>query len=350
MNGSFKYDPGNTTHIEKIGRAPGYPFWLSVLWRLEPSLPWIRIGEVWISLLTTWLFFLLARQMNDVKAGVAAFFVSSFYFPLIWLIPPILSENLWICFILLSYLLLWKANSESFRWAGLIGSIVMLAIATLIRPAALFLLPFYCVWAFRKGYGKHSAGLVLLYFALLLPWNLHMYRQEGHPVFIASEGNVTLWTGTHPAYSGEGDLSVNPAVQADYRQILKDHTDNSERQKLYMQESLENIGSNPLQYLMLEFKKFVYWLLPIGPSILQSSVLHRVVGIGFYLPLLLLAVWGFRSASPDIRFFAVGIALSFTIMILIFFPQERFRIATIDPILLLLASNRLSDRLSASLR
>jgi len=321
-----------------------------MLWRLQASVPWIRIAEVLISMLTAWLFFLLARQMNDVKAGVAAFLVSSFYFPLIWLIPPILSENLWICCVLLSYLLLWKANNESFRFAGLIGSTLMLAIATLIRPAALFLLPFYCVWGIRKGYPKYAIGLVVLYFLILLPWNFHMYRQEGHPVFIASEGNVTLWTGTHPAYSGEGDLSVNPAVQSDYRQILKDHTNDIERQRLYAQEALKNITSDPLRYLKLELKKIVYWILPIGPSILQSSFLHRLVGIGFYIPLLILAIWAFRTASPDIRFFALGVIVSFTVMILIFFPQERFRIATIDPILLLLATNRISDRISASLR
>jgi 4-amino-4-deoxy-L-arabinose transferase-like glycosyltransferase len=321
-----------------------------MLWRLQASIPWIRIVEVLISMLSTWLFFLLGREMNDVKAGVAAFLVSSFYFPLIWLIPPILSENLWICFILLSYLLLWKANNKSFRFAGIIGSILMLAIATLIRPAAVFLLPFYCVWAIRKSYGKYAVGMVALYFAILLPWNLHMFRQEGHPVFIASEGNVTLWTGTHPSYSGEGDLSVNPAVQSDYRQILKDQPSDAERQKLYAQQAVENITSDPFRYLKLELKKILYWILPIGPSILQSSLLHRVVGIGFYVPLLMLAFWAMRTATPDIRFFVIGIIVSFTVMILIFFPQERFRIATIDPILLLLASNSISDRLSASLR
>jgi hypothetical protein len=59
---------------------------------------------------------------------------------------------------------------------------------------------------------------------------------------------------------------------------------------------------------------------------------------------LIIAVLGFRRLSPDARFFVAGIIISFTAMILLFLPQERFRIATVDPILILICANELTYR------
>jgi hypothetical protein len=168
---------------------------------------------------------------------------------------------------------------------------------------------------------------------------------------VASEGGVTFWTGTHPLHSGEGDLSVNPPVQKEYRSLLKEYAENTptQREKIYMEQALQNIIRHPMTYLFLEFKKLLYWILPLGPSILQTSILHRISGICFYLPILLFTILGFRSLPKEIRIFALGVIGSFTIMILIFFPQERFRIAAVDPILVLIASYEFNRRFGVTL-
>jgi uncharacterized membrane protein len=84
--------------------------------------------------------------------------------------------------------------------------------------------------------------------------------------------------------------------------------------------------------------------LPIGASVTKMSMLHIVSSLLFYLPLLIFAVVGFRRLGPDMRFFVLGVVISFTLMILVFLPQERFRIASIDPILLLVAANEMMSR------
>lgn len=351
--GRFTYDPPQTEQIEQYGRAPGYPFWLAMLLRISPSLAWVRLAEIVVSLVSCYLFFLVGRELFQVRPGLIAFVASSFYLPLIWLVPVILSENVWILVMLTSYWFLLRARRQkhSSTLYDFLPSFLLLAIATLIRPGTVFLLPLYMLWTSRFTNWQRAALMALIYFVALAPWNLYLSRQEGRFVFVASEGGVTFWTGTHPEYSGEGDLSVNPPVQYAYRELLKNHQSEtpSERGSLYFDLALQNISQHPFQYAFTEAKKLVFWIVPLGPSVLKSSWLHRIAGICFYLPMLILALLGFRSLPPDIRFFVLGIIGSFTVMILIFFPQERFRIATIDPILILISAYELNRRFGVAL-
>ncbi len=348
QTGRLEFSARQTVMIENYGRAPGYPIWLAFLLRISPTLAWIRIAEALISFLNTYLFFLVAREIFGLRAGIVAFVLSSFYVPFIVLAPVILSENLWLFCMLSSYWFLVRKETVliSPTMINHILSFVVLAIATLIRPATLFLLPFYLVSIFRKRGVQPSILLFFLYFLILLPWNFHLYRKEGHIIFVASEGGITFWTGTHPLYSGDGDLAVNPEVQRDYRNLLRRHSGltSAERAQIYTRLAFENIRQHPGQFLVIEMKKVLFWILPLGASVMKMSMLHIVSSFLFYLPLLFFAVIGFRRLGPDARFFAVGTLLSFTVMIVVFLPQERFRIASADPILLLVASNELMSR------
>lgn len=346
--GAFQYDEHHTLQIESYGRAPGYPYWLALMLRVQPTLAWIRVMEVVINLCSAWLFFLLGREVFGFRPGISAFIVAAFYVPFVSLIPPVLSENLWICTMLPAYLYLFRSRREPDNQptVNMAAATFFLALATLIRPGAVFLLPFFGYWFFRNIGWKNSALGIALYFLFLLPWNLHMYFQEGRVVFVASEGGVTFWTGTHPEYSGDGDLAVNPGVQKEYREILKSHAGEtpSMKEKLFYTDGLANILDHPGSYALGEGKKLVFGFLPFGASVLQTSLLHRITGIAFYLALLALAIPAIRHAPADARILLAGVAGSYTVLILLFFPQERFRIAMLDPLLMLFAASEISRR------
>jgi 4-amino-4-deoxy-L-arabinose transferase-like glycosyltransferase len=348
QTGRLELPARKTVMIESYGRAPGYPIWLAYLLRISPTLAWIRIAEALIGLFNTYLFFLIARELFGLRAGIVAFVLSSFYVPFIVLAPVILSENLWMFCMLISYWFLIRKGTVlvSPTIINHTLSFIVLAIATLIRPGTVFLLPFYLLFAFRKRRLSSTIVLCAIYLLILLPWNFHLYRKEGHLIFIASEGGITLWTGTHPSYSGDGDLSVNSEVQRDYRELLKKYSalTPAERGQIYTRLAFENILKHPAQFAVVEFKKLVFWILPMGPSVTKMSLLHIVSSFLFYLPLLIFAVIGFRRLGPDVRFFVSGVVISFTFMILVFIPQERFRIASLDPVLLVVASNELMSR------
>lgn len=351
--GKFVYDPRHTGQIEHYGRAPGYPFWLALLLRVAPTIGWVRLAEVLISLFTSYMFFVLSREIFSLRTALIALILSSFYLPFFFLIPSILSENVWLALMLVSYFFLLRGAklAEERRRIYFVGAFSFLAIATLVRPAAVFVLPLYILWIYRHSNWKNAAVLPVFYFLILLPWNWQLFHESRRVIFVASEGGVTFWTGTHPAYSGDGDLASNPAVQYSYRHLLKEHAhqSSSQRERIYIYEAFRNIREHPGAYLWNEVKKLAFWFFPFGMSVQTTSGLHRVTSLVFYLPLLALAVSGYRRLPPDLRFFFGGVVLSFTIMILIFFPQERFRIATLDPMFLLIASNELTHRLGSRL-
>jgi hypothetical protein len=249
---------------------------------------------------------------------------------------------------LLSYWFLWRKHTTFVATSliNIIAAFGLLGIATLIRPGTVFLLPFYFLWARRKYNIRSAVLLAGLYFLILIPWNVYLFNKHHRFIFIASEGGVTLWTGTHSRYSGDGDLSVNPEVQKEYRKLLESHRNLTaeERADVYTDLAIQNVIKHPVKFIHIELKKLIYWILPIGPSVMRMSLLHKVASVLFYLPLLVTAVIGFRRLSPDAKFFVAGIYASFTIMILVFLPQERFRIATIDPVLILVSANELAYR------
>lgn len=346
--GSFQYDPHRTLQIESYGRAPGYPFWLAVLLRIQTSLAWIRLAEVLVNLASTYFFFLLGRELFGFRGGISTFLVATFYLPFVSLIPPVLSENLWLFMMLAAYLYLVRTRTrpQENPKRNMVISIFLFAMATLIRPGAVFLLPFFCWWIKRYISWKAVGVVLIFYFALLLPWNLYLYSREARWIFVASEGPMTFWTGTHPRYSGDGDLASNPEVQKDYRDILQSHQGEppAHRERFFQLDGIANILSYPARYAWIEMKKLLFAFLPLGASVRTTSLLHQASAIAFYMPILVLALMAFRKASPEARYLLAGITASYILMVLLFFPQERFRIAMLDPVLMLFAASEISRR------
>ena len=347
-SGQFELAVRKTHKIESYGRAPGYPFWLAFLQRISPALAWIRLAEALLSLISTYLFFLIAREMFGVRAGIIAFVLSSFYIPLIVLAPVILSENLWLFCMLLSYWFLWRKHTTFHKFIPdqPDSCILTFCYCNLDSSRDSFSFAILFLWTHRKFNLRSAIILAAFYFMMLFPWNLYLYLKENHFIFVASEGGVTLWTGTHPAYSGDGDLAVNPKVQKDYRVLLETHSTltSTQRSQIYTQLAVKNVLENPGGLVLIELKKLLYWIIPIGPSVMKMSLFHKIASFLFYLPLLIFALLGFRRLAPDVRLFVCGIYISFTLMILVFLPQERFRIATVDPVLILMCANELTHR------
>jgi hypothetical protein len=319
-----------------------------MLMRIQPTLAWLRIAEVLISLASTYVLFFVGREMFGFRPGISAYILGTFYVPLLWLIPPVLSENLWVLLMLLAYLFLLRTRThlQQSPWRNRIPAILFLALATLVRPGAVFLLPFFCWWIVHFSGWRPALLACALYCLVLAPWIINVSLTEGRFVFIASEGGVTFWIGTHPRYSGDGDMAVNPEVQRDYREILRVHqgTPAAKKEKYFFIDGLANIVSHPVTWCWIEIRKLVLGLLPFGASVMQTSILHRITGVAFYLAVLAGALIAIRHASSEARILLCGIAASYVVMILLFIPQERFRIAMLDPILLLFAASELSRR------
>jgi hypothetical protein len=108
---------------------------------------------------------------------------------------------------------------------------------------------------------------------------------------------------------------------------------------VYYREAMSWIRSHPIDWLLLELRKVFYLVVPIGPSYTMHSRLYygaSAISYGLALPI---AIAGFirlgrhRGRTPGLWLLG-GSAVA---VCLLFFPQERFRIPVIDPVLVICA-------------
>jgi hypothetical protein len=351
----FSYGPGHQSGTaQRFGRAPLYPMFLAAVGATAPGpnggTPTnLKIVQSVLGAALVLLLGATALQVVSPRAGVAAAIVAAVYPPLVWYPSYVLSETLYSLLAIGTALLLQRAvdRSEAERsgragapLALLTGAIAGAAVLT--RPAMLLFVPLALVWlAVRRRYVL-AVALTAGVAAVVLPWTARNYRIYDRFVLVASEGGVTFWTGNHPLARGEGDLAANPEIKQAELEFRQAHPGLSaeELEPLYYRDALAHIAARPGWWLGLLARKAFYTMIPAGPSYGVHSRLYQLGSIVPYLVLLPFAAAGVRRVwrspcRPTALFLLVGSTL---LVSLIFFPQERFRVPVLDPMLILSAA------------
>jgi 4-amino-4-deoxy-L-arabinose transferase-like glycosyltransferase len=349
------YDPPEgPAPVERFGRAPLYPLLLSVVSRITPPvhlLSAIRIAQSLLGAVAVLLLALVARQAAGPSAGTIAAWIAALYPPLVWQPSYVLSEALYVPLAFANVLLL--AHAIERRHQASVSSWVLVTcgvlggLAALTRPVHVVFLIVAGVWLLLRRHGQWAILLAIGALVVIAPWTARNYQQHGRLVLIASEGGITFWTGNHPLSPGEGDMAANPAIKRDNQRLRAEHPGLSaeELEPIYYREALGRIASRPLWWIGLELRKLFYLIVPIGPSYTLHSARYltaTLVSYGVVLPLgcagLVMLVR--QGRSP----YALGLLLlSAIVASLIFFPQERFRIPVIDPVLIVGAAALLTS-------
>lgn len=356
--------------VERFGRAPLYPLFLSVLARVAPPahlLPTIRVAQALLGAVAIVLLALIARHTAGPRAGTFAAWIAALYPPLVWMPAYVLSESLYLPLALLNVVVLDyglratdygksaarttdgcdKSFSRSLQpvvrsllnspWlpfaCGALGGL-----AALTRPVHVFYLMTVGAWFVLRTRVRWAMLIAVGALIVIAPWTARNYREHGRIVLIASEGGITFWTGNHPLSPGEGDMAANPAIKRDNQRLRAEHPGLSaeELEPIYYREALQRIAARPGWWLGLEIRKLFYLVVPIGPSYTLHSARYltaTLVSYGLLLPLgcvgLLMLLR--RDQWPQ----ALGLfLLSAVVACLMFLPQERFRVSMIDPALI----------------
>ncbi|MEO7273499.1 MAG: hypothetical protein ABIX28_15835 [Vicinamibacterales bacterium] len=333
---------------QQFGRAPGYPLFLAMIGAGQPGVAeaprGIKIAQALIGAAGVWLIGLIALQASGPRAGAVAAGIAAIYPPLLTLPAYVLSETLYSTVALGGVLLLQNAaagrsRAPRLRMAG-VGAVW--GTAVLIRPATIVFLPLAMLWlGVRRKYALAltlgcAAGLVIA------PWTVRNMRVYDRFVLVASEGGVTFWTGNHPLAIGEGDLAANPAIKLAELEFRRSHAGLTPEalEPRYYADAMAYIRSHPGWWLGLVARKAYYLVVPTGPSYALHSSRYRVASAVPYLLLLPFALAGARRISrvehPPAALFLL--ACSAVLTCLIFFPQERFRIPVLDPMLIVCAA------------
>jgi 4-amino-4-deoxy-L-arabinose transferase-like glycosyltransferase len=332
--------------VEPFGRAPGYSVFLAlsgggrdVVTEVPAS---VKIVQSFIGAFGVLVVGGLAFRMAGATAARAAALLAACYPPLVWIAAYALSEALfWPLGLLLAWSFDRAIGARARAGAAAFGVGAFAGLVVLIRAATMVSLPIAGMWLLFQRRLVTALAMAAGLAAVLLPWALRNYEHHGRFVLVASDGGVTFWTGNHPQQPGDGDMAANPWLKADNLALRARHPGLSEEQMepIYYREAFTWIGTHPLDWIKLEARKAFYLVVPIGPSYRLHSPLYfwaSVISYGLLLPV---AVAGFvrlgrsRRRTPGLWLMAsaaVGVCL-------VFFPQERFRIPTIDPTLVLCA-------------
>lgn len=362
----FVYDASHETGTaQQFGRAPAYPLFLTMIGagagdrQHDTSPARVKIAQSIVGAVGVWIIGLLAlRALGPRAAGIAAV-IAAIYPPLVWMPAYVLSETLYSTLALGTVLLLDVAmdhadDTGSGRAGGALALLagLLAGIAVLTRPAMIFFLPLAVVWLVRRRRTVLAVALIAAAAAVVTPWTARNVRAYGTFVLVASEGGVTFWTGNHPLARGEGDLAANPEIKRAELAFRATHPGLTaeELEPLYYRDAIRHILDRPGWWFGLLLKKAFYTVVPLGPSYTLHSMKYFAASVASYLLLLPLAVTGapalFRARRRPTALLLL--AASSVLVGLIFFPQERFRIPVIDPVLIVCAAAAIAGRFQPS--
>jgi Dolichyl-phosphate-mannose-protein mannosyltransferase len=333
--------------VERFGRAPLYPLLLALVARVAPTahlLAAIRVAQSILGAVAIALLAFVARRAAGPSAGTLAAWIAALYPPLVWMPAYVLSESLYVPLAFGNVLLVGRLIDSGERfptsapsWQLLMSGVVG-GLAALTRPVHVFYLITVGAWLLLKRQLRWAMLVVIGALIVIAPWTARNYHEYGRLVLIASEGGITFWTGNHPLSPGEGDMAANPAIKRDNQRLRAKHPGLTaeELEPIYYREAIGRIASQPRWWLGLELRKLFYLIVPTGPSYTLHSARYfaaTLVSYGLLLPfgcagLVMLARRGRWPRSLGL------LLLSAIVACLIFFPQERFRVPAIDPVLI----------------
>lgn len=343
--------PAGTT--AQFGRAPGYPAFLAAIGAGTTNAPAapvrVKAVQAVLGALTVCLIAAAATRAAGPVAGVAAAWLAAIYPPLVWISSYVLSESLYSLLALATALTLQGAVDysgpgarPSTKLALAFAAGLLCGLSILVRPAMLFFLPLAIIWLVVRLMPRPALALVAGTFIVVAPWTLRNFSVHGRFVLVASEGGVTFWTGNHPLARGEGDLAANPDLKRAELEFRAAHPGLTAEQlePLYYRDAIGHIASHPGWWVGLLARKAFYTVVPAGPSYALHSFRYRAASVISYVLLLPFAVAGavvlwrgpLRPTSLLLLAAASGLAC------IVFFPQERFRIPVIDPVLIVCAA------------
>lgn len=333
--------------IEPFGRAPGYPLFLSIVGggdAVTDAVPAsVKIAQSVVGAIGVIFVGILAGRLAGTRAATIAAFIAACHPMLVAISARAFSEALsWPLGLVAAWIVSDASRASGTRaiWIAALSGMAI-GVCALVRPAMIVFAGVCALWWLWRRSPARVAGLTLGAILVLAPWTIRNYTREGRFVLVASEGGVTFWTGNHPLAIGDGDLAANPQLKRASQSLKAEHPDLNEQQlePIYYREALAWIRAHPGDWLVLEARKIFYLLVPVGPSYQLHSWRYAFASAGSYLLLLPAAIVGVRRMGAARRL-APGLWLllaSAVVTCLVFFPQERFRIPVIDPVLIVCA-------------
>lgn len=329
--------------------GPGYPFFLSAVYRLAGiKPPAARIANALSGSLLCVLLAIFAASLWGARVGVISGILAASYYPFVQLPLYLMTENLYLPLFVTAALLTWKAveaQPNSLRVAAFAG--LSWAIASLTRAIALPLAILCSLWFLVRRRMKEAIAFLALFVLVLLPWTARNYRVfHGFvPVELSAGHNLYLAfgpPGNEPKVLGHWNWGSDVR-----RPNPPEGLSPMERDRWLKAQALAYIRANPMEAVVKRIpRKLANLLVPFYGT---ASLTNKVLATFCYLLLLALSLpawwWAWHSENPAERHLAELVLLiaAFTIAFhAIFFGVVRYRYP-IDALLLVFSGKSFRD-------
>ena len=296
-NGSgFSMEPNIPTPI----RAPGYPFFLSIIYLVfGHSYFIVRIFQAILSALTCVILYYTAKEIFDEKIAKVSAWLLLFYPVLIVYTGLILSETLFtFLFIITVFLLVKGLSSEKNKYFILSG--LFLGLSTLTRPVTL-LLPFLIFFLIIIT-NRNLLSKWLLFFTVfcivLLPWSIRNYQKFGIITPCSTGSGFGIFVTGYMTAGHTWDAGVEKFIEmgtefSKTRNYAGDEA-SVKLEKKAQKEGLHLIKKNLKNYIILVIKRLpgFWWTShssvfgvdkPISEYLQTKNYLHLSVRIGLLM-------------------------------------------------------------------
>ncbi len=248
-----EYDPrGVLTSF----RAPGYPFFLSLIYRmfgLENRFFVARLVQAFVMATIAPMTWLLGTRLFPEKEKIgraAAWFVT--LYPYLVIYPLALATEVIFIPLVMACILVVLQAAETHRWQDYLLAGALLGYAALTRSVVLALLPFILLWVWFLV--KDRRGTLILLVSVLvfvIPWTVRNTRLHGAFTSIENNMGYTLYMGYHP--ETEGKFQYPQSLE------LMHYLDDGERNRVGMEAAIGFIKDDPGRVPYLMFRKLGYF-------------------------------------------------------------------------------------------
>ncbi len=359
---ALKISSGAWIGNEIFFMSPGYPYFLAVIFTIfGKSILLIRLIQVVLNSINIIFIYLIAKNLHSDKAGYLAAGIAAFFSPFIFYSGAVLLEV--VQTFILSLFLVIVTNKElmkkesSWLWSGL-----LIGIASYFRANILLVFPLIIIWFIIKiikgGSGRKFLYRTALYFSIgclapVLLVTARNYFISGDIVLISSNGGINFYLGNNEnapgIYKTPGDFDFFSDLSGRKyaERITGKSLSPSEASSFWFGKSLAYIEKNPIDWLELTGKKFLFFFdnnenpqsAIMDPSFFAEnySTILKLPLPGFFI-VFIVSIFGFiltweRRNEYTIIYLFTAAYVAAAVM---FFIIGRFRVA-VSPVFIVFA-------------
>ncbi len=340
-----EYQPFSQPVEYSAWRPPLYPAFLAVAFQFSRDTFFLRLLQIGLAVLSLYFFLCLSFILFGEVAALTAGLAFALYPPLIMYAADLGTESLFLLLLLAALFVFYGAGVKH-STARIFFLGVLVGLAALCRPNGLMLAPalVIAIWltvADRKEAARRIAVFAIAVLLTVLPWTYRNYRLFHRVVLISTGGGAASWSGAHfrlqpgATLSDIGFLHMLDSLPQAQRRAMESLPEPEQERQFYRWRS-EILDRSPSRLAVMAWRNFaaMYTLVPSGQ---YHSVRNRVLYSVSYIPVLVSGVCGFFLSWrrwKELSLLWVWIMTN-TMLYCLYFGTIRYRIPTVDPILML---------------